>query len=520
MAFAQQPAGAAIGAPHGRIGRRGAGHHRAGEGVGVGCVERRVAQHRGHRQPPAVDQRAREGVALGQLEHRVAEQPAHLALGRDEVGGARRIADVLVGRELAFTRVAVEQCVGCVAGQHGRELPGEVVGVLHARVGAARAEGRHAVRRVAREQHAAVAEALHALAGEGVDAGPADLELHAFEADAVQQRAHARRDALGLAFFHRVGVPAELEVDAPHAVGLLVQQHALAGVERGVEPEAALGGQLRVHRDVGDQEAVAEHAALGFLPQHLAQVGARAVAGGHVAGLQAVLALGRFHGQHRAVVALRDAGDLVVPAQVDQRQGRGAFDEVALDVVLLQVDEGRALVAGLGQQVEAVDLLVMEEHLADVPRHALVHHAVAAAEAVEHLERALGEADRARSAGQAVVVVEQHHGHLPQGEVDGEREAHRAGAHDHHGVAGGRGGVLVGVAGVVEAQALIVDHVLSPCSCRFRRLPRAGEGRGAISLPGPSTCRCRAGPSTRAGRRGPRPRRRRGSRRRACSGRR
>jgi hypothetical protein len=129
----------------------------------------------------------------------------------------------------------------------------------------------------------------------------------------------------------------------------------------------------------------------------------------------------------------------VVPAQVDQRQRRGALDQVALDVVLLQVDEGRALVAGLGQQVEAVDLLVVEEHLAHVPRHALVDHAVAAAQAVEHLERALGEADRARAAGQGVVVVQQHHGHLAQREVDGEREAHRAGADDHDGVMGGRG---------------------------------------------------------------------------------
>ncbi len=39
-------------------------------------------------------------------------------------------------------------------------------------------------------------------------------------------------------------------------------------------------GKSAVHRDVGDQEAVAEHAALALLAQQLAQVGARAVAGG------------------------------------------------------------------------------------------------------------------------------------------------------------------------------------------------------------------------------------------------
>jgi hypothetical protein len=310
---------------------------------------------------------------------------------------------------------------------------------------------------------------------------------------------------------------------------------------------SALGRARRrtgIHRDVGDQEAIAEHAALGLLAQQLAQVGARAVAGGDVGGRQPVVAFGRFHGEHGAVVALLDARHLVVPAQVDERQRSGALHEVALDVVLLQVDEGRPLVAGLGQQVEAVDLLVVEEHLAHVPRDALVHHAVAAAQAIEHFERALGKADRARAAGEGVVVVQQHHRHLAQREVDGEREADRAGTDDHDRPMGWGRGVLVGVAVVVEAQTLIVDHVclrvLGLCSfplwgkvgmgasgARNRRSarphpspPPEGEGARPISLPAPSTSRRRARPSTRADRHGPRPRRTRGSRRTACSGRR
>ena len=98
-----------------------------------------------------------------------------------------------------------------------------------------------------------------------------------------------------------VGVPAELEVDAPHAVGLLVQQHALVRVERRVEPEPALGRKVRrVHAHVGDQEAVAEHAALALLADQLAHAGARAVAGHHVVGLERVGAVGRLDRAARA----------------------------------------------------------------------------------------------------------------------------------------------------------------------------------------------------------------------------
>ena len=105
-----------------------------------------------------------------------------------------------------------------------------------------------------------------------------------------EQRAHARHDALGALLGFGVGVPAELEVDAPHAVGLLVQQHALPRVERRVEPEPAFGG--KVHRvaeaHVGDQETILEGAALGFFADQMAHAGARAVAGHHVVGVAGV----------------------------------------------------------------------------------------------------------------------------------------------------------------------------------------------------------------------------------------
>ncbi len=226
----------------------------------------------GRRQPAAVHQAPGERVVARELQRGVAERAAHLALGRDEVGAAGRVQDVLVGRELALAGVGVEQPVRRAALQHQPQLPGQVVRVLHAGVGAARAERRDAMGAVAREQHAAVAERRHAQAGEGVDADPFQLELGVL----AEQRLHARDDALGLALGHRVGVPAELEVDAPDPVGLAVQQHGLVRVEGRVEPEPALGGEVGLHAHVGDQEAVAEGLAAALVAEQPCATGLRA----------------------------------------------------------------------------------------------------------------------------------------------------------------------------------------------------------------------------------------------------
>ena len=132
--------------------------HRALERVVVRRVQRRRGQGRGRRQPAAVDQAPRERVVAREPQRGVAERAARRALRRDEVGAAGGVTDVLVGGELALARIAVEQRVGRAALEHQAQLPGEVVGVLHAGVGAARPERRHAMRAVAGEQHAAMPE--------------------------------------------------------------------------------------------------------------------------------------------------------------------------------------------------------------------------------------------------------------------------------------------------------------------------------------------------------------------------
>src|SRR3546814_20354546 len=98
--------------------------------------------------------------------------------------------------------------------------------ILHAAVGAARTKRRHPVRGIAGKDDASVAKAVHALAGKGVDTDPFKFELGLF----AQQGLDAGYDFFRLDLFHRVGVPAQLELTAPDIVGLAVPQPRLLGV--------------------------------------------------------------------------------------------------------------------------------------------------------------------------------------------------------------------------------------------------------------------------------------------------
>ena len=81
---------------------------------------------------------------------------------------------------------------------------------------------------------------------------------------------------------------------------------------------------------------------------------------------------------------------------------------------------------------------------------------MAAAEAVEDFQGALGEADGARAAGEAVVVVQHHHRRAGLREIDGRGQPDRAGADHHHRMADRLGGVLVGGTAIAEAEGLVV----------------------------------------------------------------
>ena len=382
-------------------------------------------QERGHAQAARIHQLARKRVAAGQLQRGVAKQLADRAFGRDEVGGAGGVADVLVRRVHPVVVVAVQQRLGRLALDDEGQFPHQVVGVLQARVGAACAKGRYLVRRVARKQQAAMAKVRHAAALKGVNTGPFQRAF----AVVAQHGFHTRHDVFGLFLFFRVGVPAQLKVDAPHVVALFVQQHALVGVKRRVEPKPAFGGKVGFHHHIGDQKPVFEHLAVHVQPQLAAHVGARPVGHDQPVGLDVKRTVGRFHAHAGTVGQRLHAHHLVFPAQIGTQFG-GALHQRFFQVVLLQVDHARALVARAGHQVEAVHLFLAQKGAAHVPAHALVHHRIAHAQTVQNFQRTLGVTHRPRAKRHAVVFVQQQHIQPMQPRINGRCQPHRPRAND------------------------------------------------------------------------------------------
>src|SRR5215471_2136693 len=116
----------------------------------------------GGRQASTVDQPARERIVLGEFQCGVTERAAHATLRCDEISAARGVEDVFVRRRHPLEIISVKQAGRRFACQNQRQLPDQVVDVLNPPVGAARAERRNLMGGIAREQHTAVPEFLHA----------------------------------------------------------------------------------------------------------------------------------------------------------------------------------------------------------------------------------------------------------------------------------------------------------------------------------------------------------------------
>ncbi len=110
---------------------------------------------------------------------------------------------------------------------------------------------------------------------------------------------------------------------------------------------------------------------------------------------------------------------------------RRRLDAGVLEVVLLQIDERRPPMPRLGQQIEAVELAFVEEHLARLPGYALVDQRLAQPvpqpipNAIHDLERALGPADRAGPVRQARLPVDDDAAVPLAGEVQRRHQPHR-----------------------------------------------------------------------------------------------
>ena len=282
------------------------------------------------------------------------------------------------------------------------------------------------MRRIAGEDHAAVHVAVERAALESVHGSPDELEPRS----RAEHCAQARHHTLGLPFLLDVGIRAELQIDAPHIVGLPVQQCGLTAVERRLEPEPPLRRKVGLHAHVGDQEFLGEH----FSPKAEAQLpangGTRAVAGDEPLAAKLVRTAGRADPEAHVIVEGLDAFARVLRAD-RAAEGAQAVEEHGLDVVLLQVHEGRHLVTLLGLQIEAVEKPVAMKHLARIPSDAPVADRLPRPQTVPYFEAALRMADGPRSFARRMLL--QHEGrNAAAREIDRERQPHRPGADDDY----------------------------------------------------------------------------------------
>ena len=244
-----------------------------------------------------------------------------------------------------------------------------------------------------------------------------------FERDAgPEHRLQPLVDLLRFRLFDRIIVGAELPVDAPDRVRLLVHERNVALVEGRIEPEHALRRKVERHLHVADHEVLDELVTLERNAEQAAHARAHAVAGDHPIGLERVAALRGFDREAGAVRFLLDADDAVRPAQIDVREFAGAIDQDRFDVVLRQAQEGLVFLIALGREIERIEQLVLDQRVAPRPRNSLRDHALGDPEPRRDLHGTLALRDRAAAEAHRVVVVKQHAGNSAHAEIGRRRE--------------------------------------------------------------------------------------------------
>ena len=299
---------------------------------------------------------------------------------------------------------------------------------MHAAITAARAEGRDNMGRITDKDHPVMDEAVDAAAIEGVDRYPVQLEGPSAN-DLFDPRDHVFRLFLLL----RVGVGAQLQIDAVDIVRLLVKQRRLAGMEGRREPEPALGRKVRLHLDIGDEKAFLEMPTLEVKPELPAYAAVGPVTGQHIVTAQGVGTVRCLDLGGNAGRILRHRQHPVLEPQVDQvREVGAAFNQILLDIILLQIDEGREFVPILGKEVEIIDLAVAAIDAAKLPGDTLFQHPLANAEPVEDLEASFGPADGAAANRHDIVVIDDDAGDAMRCQVNGRRQPDGASADNDH----------------------------------------------------------------------------------------
>ena len=376
------------------------------------------------------------GLGRGLGEHRQRRQLGEVRQALPGVARRDRAALGAVGVEQSIRRPAVE---------HGRELPGEVVGVLHAGVQPQAAGGREAVRRVAGEEGASAAE------------GVGDLRAHRPRHDAEdldRDVARARPERLPdegervIAAVLRHVDPARRQLDAegPQAPRIVGDQRPPPG--RAVQPVQHAGARAHELAQVGgerDRDRRRDLLLTGHRDaERLPHVAAGAVRADEVARCELVgPGVGADRRGH-AVVPELQPGPAVAAPQVHQRLGGRPAEQDGLEVRLRHVQQGRrrdgehvVVLALVGHRPEAVARERGDEaHLA----RELLRRGDGAQRVrgdpqlgVEDLDRPRVHGVRPRQHLRLERLLEDDGRDTPAREEQGERDADDASAGDDHG---------------------------------------------------------------------------------------
>ena len=174
-------------------------------------------------------------------------------------------------------------------------------------------------------------------------------------------------------------------------------------------------------------------ATVKFQPELATHLAAGTITGEQILSVQLIDAVGCLNPHRHMAILLGDIDNLVLEAQINQiGEISATFDQILLNIILLQIDKGGEFVAILRQQIEAVDFLITAIDPAHLPGHPLGQHPVGNAKPVKDFQSAFCPADCAASHRNDIVVIENDAGHASGGKVDRCSKTNRPRANDDH----------------------------------------------------------------------------------------
>ncbi|MNS77683.1 hypothetical protein D3C72_1112680 [compost metagenome] len=351
---------------------------------------------------------------------------------RHEFRAFGAVAQVFMGGVHALVRIAVEQGLRRLALDDVGELPGEIVRIIDARVRSAHAEDGYQMGRITREQHGTVPVFFQRQRVGFIDSDPHGMPRRGFPHHG-QQAVHAGRHIFQQHGRLRILVVAQLIVDAPDIVGLLVHQHCRAGIRRRVEIREPFRRTVALQVDIDDHIAPFIAGALQFQAQRLAHDTAPAIGRHQPVRVNLVGFVGRGNRDRGAIGAPVHAGGPRLPADIDQfRLAFGRVEQELLDMILRQVDHGRQLLVRVLRHREMQHFLVAVKTAPTGPRQAFADKTVERAQAFDDFQAAPRDADGAAARAHAIVGLDQHAAHAVAGQAQGRGQAHGAAADDQH----------------------------------------------------------------------------------------